>query len=161
MKLSSKITLTLIMLLGAVVLFYKTINLLAPPHIPVKNHTYQIIETLETANTPETMTQGLMWRKNLCDNCGMLFFFKHEQIVSIWMRNTPTSLDMIFINRKGIIVAVHENTVPFQEFPVYTAPQKAMYVMEMKAGFVDRENLKAGMQFDIERLKDLSSTPQK
>ena len=161
MKRSSKIILIFIVLLGAAVLFYKTTTVLAPPHIPVKDHTYQIIQTLETANTPETMTQGLMWRKDLCDNCGMLFVFKPEQIVSIWMRNTPTSLDMIFINRKGIIVAIHENTVPFQEFPVYTTPQKAMYVIEMKAGFVDRENLKVGMQFDMERLKYLSSTPQK
>ncbi|MDF3055310.1 MAG: hypothetical protein K0Q74_1217 [Gammaproteobacteria bacterium] len=116
---------------------------------PTQTHLYKIIQTLEIVDTPETMERGLMWRKDLCDYCGMLFIFKPEQIVSMWMKNTVISLDMIFINHKGTIVEIHKNTTPFQTSPVYTSHEKVTCVLEVKAGFVERERLKVGMHTDM------------
>lgn len=149
MNIKTKITLlSLIVILVSILFYFATVT----SHPQVPNQTYQSIETLEIANTPELTAKGLMYRTDLCANCGMLFVFDPPRIVHMWMKNTPTSLDMIFLNKKGVIIGIKQDTIPFQQFPTYTANKKTKYVIEMKAGFVAREELKVGMAFDIERL---------
>src|SRR5271165_2562387 len=60
--------------------------------------------TVEMATTEEEKTTGLMYRKELADGKGMLFDFSPEQQVSMWMKNTYISLDMIFIRADGRIL---------------------------------------------------------
>ena len=64
------------------------------------------------ATTEEEKTTGLMYRKELADGKGMLFDFSPEQEVSMWMKNTYISLDMIFIRADGRILRIAENTEP-------------------------------------------------
>jgi uncharacterized protein len=66
--------------------------------------------TVELAVTDEERQKGLMFRKSLPESTGMLFDFKRDQDVSMWMRNTYVSLDMIFIRGDGRILRIAENT---------------------------------------------------
>ena len=68
--------------------------------------------SVEMATTEEEKTTGLMYRKELPDGKGMLFDFSPEQQVSMWMKNTYISLDMIFIRADGRILRIAENTEP-------------------------------------------------
>src|SRR2546427_13304391 len=68
--------------------------------------------SVEIATTEEEKTTGLMYRKELPDGKGMLFDFSPEQQVSMWMKNTFISLDMIFIRADGRILRIAENTEP-------------------------------------------------
>lgn len=68
--------------------------------------------SVEMATTEEEKQTGLMYRKELADGKGMLFDFNPEQEVSMWMKNTYISLDMIFIRADGRILRIAENTEP-------------------------------------------------
>ena len=65
---------------------------------------------IELAVTDEERATGLMNRKEVPEGRGMLFDFKREQMVSMWMKNTLVSLDMIFIGDDGRIARIAENT---------------------------------------------------
>jgi uncharacterized membrane protein (UPF0127 family) len=70
---------------------------------------------VELAVTPEETARGLMFRRELPEGTGMLFDFKTERPVEFWMKNTPLSLDIIFIRADGRILRIAENTEPFSE----------------------------------------------
>lgn len=71
--------------------------------------------SVEVAVTDEERSRGLMFRKELPEGKGMLFNFKTDQDVAMWMRNTLISLDMIFIRSDGRILRIAENTEPLSE----------------------------------------------
>lgn len=71
--------------------------------------------SVELAANDADRAKGLMFRKELPEGQGMLFDFKQEQEISMWMRNTYIPLDMLFINADGRIRRIAENTVPFSE----------------------------------------------
>ena len=113
-------------------------------------------ETLELADEPEEQAQGLKFRESLCDTCGMLFDFGDEAIRSFWMQDTLISLDMVFINKEGVIVTIHEDTVPLQERPTYVSLEPAQYVLEVNGGGADALSLEVGDALDVEQLKEVS-----
>lgn len=67
---------------------------------------------VEIADTDESRAYGLMFRKHLADNAGMLFVYPQVRNISFWMKNTYIPLDMLFINQNGEIVHIHENAAP-------------------------------------------------
>lgn len=71
--------------------------------------------SVELAITDADRQKGLMFRKELPEGQGMLFDFKQDQDVSMWMRNTYIPLDMLFINADGRIRRIAENTTPLSE----------------------------------------------
>ena len=71
--------------------------------------------TVELATNDAERQKGLMFRKELPEGTGMLFDFKQDQDVSMWMRNTYIPLDMLFINADGRIRRIAENTTPLSE----------------------------------------------
>jgi uncharacterized membrane protein (UPF0127 family) len=88
---------------------------------------------VELAATPEETSRGLMFRESLPEGQGMLFDFGRDQELSFWMKNTPLSLDMIFIRSDGRIHRIAQNTVPMSERLVPSAgPVRA--VLEVVAG---------------------------
>jgi uncharacterized protein len=70
---------------------------------------------VEVMRTPEERGKGLMYRRELPEGRGMLFDFSPETNVSMWMKNTYISLDMIFIRADGRILRIAENTTPESE----------------------------------------------
>jgi uncharacterized membrane protein (UPF0127 family) len=92
---------------------------------------------VEVMRTPEQLSQGLMFRRYMPEDRGMLFDFKTEQPVQFWMKNTYLPLDMIFISKAGKIVSIAENTEPLSENLVPSgAPVVA--VLEVNAGTAAR-----------------------
>ncbi|MFH1445544.1 MAG: DUF192 domain-containing protein [Nanoarchaeota archaeon] len=102
--------------------------------------------TAELADTPIERQQGLMFRKELCSDCGMLFIFDSEEPVSFWMKNTIIPLDMIFLSEDGKIVNMHENVQPCKADPCpkYSSVEPAKYVIEVNAGFVEANGIEVG-----------------
>jgi uncharacterized membrane protein (UPF0127 family) len=70
---------------------------------------------VDLAVTDQERERGLMFRRSLPESYGMLFDFKRDQDVSMWMKNTFVSLDMIFIRSDGRIQRIAENTEPQSE----------------------------------------------
>ncbi len=97
----------------------------------------------ELASTPDQRAKGLMFRTELADDRGMLFDFKQTRSVSMWMKNTPVSLDMIFSDDKGKVLYVARNTVPYSE-EIITPGVPVYAVLEVKAGTAHRLNIKPG-----------------
>jgi len=91
---------------------------------------------LEIADTDYERQLGLMKRVSMEEKQGMLFIFPNDAMQSFWMRNTLISLDMIFINREGVIITIHKGTTPFSE-QSYTATGMTLYVLEVNAGVTD------------------------
>jgi uncharacterized membrane protein (UPF0127 family) len=99
--------------------------------------------TLELAATDAERSRGLMFRKSLPAGHGMLFDFKQDQVVGMWMRNSYVSLDMIFIRADGTIARIAQNTEPLSERVISSGvPVRA--VLEVVAGTSRRLGLAAG-----------------
>lgn len=97
----------------------------------------------EIADTPEARSIGLMYRTEMGDDHGMLFDFGLTRPVSMWMKNTPLSLDMIFADETGKVLYVVAGTVPFSE-DIISAPVPVRSVLEVKAGTAGRIGVKPG-----------------
>lgn len=98
---------------------------------------------IEIAETEAKRALGLMYREELGDRQGMLFIFSDDAVRSFWMKNTPVSLDIMFVTASREILTIHRNTVPFSE-ESYTSSGKVRYVVEVVAGYADRHRLAIG-----------------
>ena len=104
--------------------------------------------TIEWARTPSERARGLMGREKMADGHGMLFDFGSEQPVYFWMKDTPLSLDMIFIKADGRTTRIAHGTTPFSE-EVVPGGEPVRYVLELVAGGAERIGLRPGDRFDI------------
>lgn len=102
-------------------------------------HIFQV----ELANTPESRMRGLMYRRSMAEDHGMLFDFGVESTVGMWMKNTSIPLDLIFISRKGVVVSVATDAEPFSE-RVISSGKPAYAVIELNAGTARRIGVAPG-----------------
>lgn len=100
----------------------------------------EILFQVELAQTPEECQKGLMFRTDLADDEGMLFLFPHPKTSSMWMKNTPLPLDMIFCGENGKILALHENAVPFSLTSIGPVKNTAQ-VLEIKGGMIQKHGI--------------------
>jgi uncharacterized membrane protein (UPF0127 family) len=98
---------------------------------------------VEVAETPKSRARGLMFRKSMPADRGMLFDFKVEGPVSMWMKNTYIPLDMVFIGRDGRVVGVAADAEPLSE-RIISSPAPAYAVLELNAGVARRISLAPG-----------------
>jgi uncharacterized membrane protein (UPF0127 family) len=99
--------------------------------------------TIELAISPAQQQQGLMFRRSLAPDAGMLFVFPQVQTATFWMKNTLLPLDMLFIAADGRIADMHELAVPLSEANINSkVPVKA--VLELNGGTVKRLGIKDG-----------------
>jgi uncharacterized protein len=99
--------------------------------------------SVEMATTEEEKQTGLMYRKELPDGKGMLFDFNPEQEISMWMKNTYVSLDMIFIRADGRILRIAENTEPMST-KIISSKGPARAVLEVVAGTAQKYGIRPG-----------------
>jgi uncharacterized protein len=99
--------------------------------------------SVEMATTEQEKETGLMYRKELADGKGMLFDFSPEQQVSMWMKNTYISLDMIFIRADGRILRIAENTEP-ESTRIIPSGGLAKGVLEVIAGTAKKYGIQPG-----------------
>lgn len=101
---------------------------------------------VEVADTPQSRERGLMWRKKLDRNRGMLFIFDVPGEYAFWMKNTYIPLDIIWIDENKRVVFISKNTQPHlcSNPPVINPRVRAKYVLEVNAGISDEIKLKIG-----------------
>ena len=96
---------------------------------------------LETANTMEELKEGLMNRKFLTFNQGMLFNFPILDNHTLWMKNTLIPLDAIFLDENKKIIGLIENMEPKSE-NIRSINKKSKYIIEINGGSIDKYNIK-------------------
>ena len=101
--------------------------------------------SVEMAKTEKERETGLMHRRELPDGRGMLFDFTPEQQISMWMKNTYISLDMIFIGGNGRILRIAENTEP-ESLKIVSSGGPAKGVLEVIAGTARKYGIAPGDQ---------------
>jgi uncharacterized protein len=99
--------------------------------------------SVELAVTDEEREKGLMFRKQVPEGYGMLFDFKQDQMVTMWMKNTYVSLDMIFIQHDGRIARIAENTKVLSE-DIIPSGQPVRAVLEVVAGTARKYGIAPG-----------------
>jgi uncharacterized protein len=102
-----------------------------------------VVFQVEVADTPAKRTMGLQYRKELGADRGMIFLFPSESRQSFWMKNTPISLDMIFINSQRRIVGIVERTAPYS-LETRSVEGPSQYVLEINGGLAKRHGIQAG-----------------
>lgn len=107
---------------------------------------------VEIAETPEARARGLMGRVLSDHMAGMLFIFASAEPQTFWMRNTPSSLDMIFVDAGGTVLNTAAYTTPMSD-QLYSSVGPAQYVVEAKAGFADRFGIRPGYAIRWKRLR--------
>jgi uncharacterized membrane protein (UPF0127 family) len=103
---------------------------------------------VEVVDTPVGRQQGLMYRRELAADAGMLFVFPTDGVQHFWMKNTLIPLDMLFIDRDRRVVGIVANAVPMSTQPV--GPDKpCRYVLEVNGGFSARHGVTEGATVEL------------
>jgi uncharacterized membrane protein (UPF0127 family) len=98
---------------------------------------------VEIADDPRERSRGLMFRREMARDHGMLFDFGAEEPASFWMENTYLPLDMIFIRADGTIESVAERTTPLSRRGV-RSKGPVRYVLEINGGLSDELGIRPG-----------------
>lgn len=108
--------------------------------------------TIEMADTPQARAKGLMYRKELAPDAGMLFDFQTERQTSFWMQNTYIPLDLLFIGADGVIRTIHPNAIPLDTTPI---PSNAAvrFVLEIPGGRAAEIGAKPGDRLEHDRVE--------
>jgi uncharacterized protein len=107
---------------------------------------------VELAITPAEQAKGLMHRKSLKEDAGMLFIHTREETQHYWMKNTFIPLDLVFINSRLEVASIFHYAKPHDETSM-SSEVPVKYVLEINAGKVDRCKIKVGTKV---RLKNIS-----
>jgi uncharacterized membrane protein (UPF0127 family) len=142
-----------------------TLSLLLPPTIAGAQEATQTSELpltqlqlgmhivrAEVANTDESRVHGLMGRKALPGNQGMLFVFERPDRQAMWMRNTLIPLSVAFIGDDGRILNIEEMKPQTED--VHPSKGDAKFALEMSGGWFANKGIKAG-----DRIKGLENAP--
>lgn len=104
---------------------------------------------VEIAERTRERTRGLMFRKQMPEDDGMIFLFKEIEEHHFWMHNTCIPLDMLFVDKDGVIVGIEEN-VPTMNDSTYSVPCPSSYVIEVNAGYCRRHGIVAGQKIQLD-----------
>jgi hypothetical protein len=146
-KKKSRFSIVLVLTMVAIVVLafflqsYAKIAALLPATFEGATSDQQVL--LRVANTFKERQRGLMYETNLLENEGMIFIFAEEEVHPFWMKNTPLSLDMIFLNSNKQVVGVLNNTPPFSEQNL-SIEEPSLYVIELKAGMASKLGINKG-----------------
>ena len=108
--------------------------------ITIKGHRVFV----EIADSEEERKRGLMWRKALDKNSGMLFIYKDSRIRYFWMKNTYISLDIAFIDTNLVIKTIHTMEKTDDSTTLYSSYVPVQYVLEVNSGWLEQRNIHTG-----------------
>ena len=95
---------------------------------------------VEVADNDKLRSLGFMGRTDIPEGTGMLFIWNDEAYRNFWMKNTPSSLDIIFFDKNGYFINVQENTIPYSLDNIPSL-KPSKYVLELIAGSSKKFNL--------------------
>ncbi|MEM8754415.1 MAG: DUF192 domain-containing protein [Pseudomonadota bacterium] len=98
---------------------------------------------VEVVDTAETRARGLMFRESMPADHGMLFVYPSAQKTAFWMKNTPLPLDIVFMNRRGVVCSIARDTTPFSLDPIPSGCA-AQTVLEVNAGQAAAQGVSVG-----------------
>jgi uncharacterized membrane protein (UPF0127 family) len=129
----------------------------AAPEIPLHLPSGRTI-TAELMLTPEDRSRGLMFRKSLPQDRGLLFVFEEAGHYPFWMKNCNFPIDIVWLDEAGRVVYVAEKVPHCQKDPCPnygpSGPSKpALYVLEINAGQAQREKIVRGAKLDFKLLR--------
>lgn len=101
--------------------------------------------SIELADEPAERAKGLMFVKSMPQSAGMLFVYPAPRPVNFWMKNTLIPLDMVFLDKKGVVQNVHANAVPHDQSPIFGG-NNIMAVLEINGGLAARIGIAEGWQ---------------
>ena len=104
---------------------------------------------VEIASSPQSRSKGLMHRKSMSDDQGMLFAFPDSEFRSFWMKNTYISLDIIFLDENWEVINWYTNTEVLQTNERYTSSKPSKYVIELNSGVSEKIHIEAGQSFIV------------
>ncbi len=108
---------------------------------------------IEIAKSNEQLEQGLMYRKSLPENEGMLFLFNNNQQINMWMKNTLIPLDMLFIDNTGKIIYIARDTAPNSLTVINAGNQPVSAVLELGGGVAKAHDINIGDNVDYKAFK--------
>jgi len=110
--------------------------------------------TVELAKSAAEHERGLMFRKNLPENEGMLFIFNDEEVRAFWMRNTFIDLSIGYFDKERTLIDIQEmkaTSVMEARPPSYPSAKPAMYALEMKKAWFAKNRIKIGQKFEFSK----------
>ncbi len=119
-----------------------TIMIVNTKGVPVPLH-------VEIADTEPLRMKGLMDRKEMGENRGMLFVFDREQILNFWMKNTHIPLSIAYISRIGMINEIRDMK-PLDISVTYPSAMPALYALEVNRGWFARNNITKGCRIVLD-----------
>jgi uncharacterized protein len=142
------LVLILIIIIFSIILFFVFMENKELKKVCINENCFKV----ETANTPEERSRGLMNKESLAESSGMLFVFDEEGIYSFWMKNTLIPLDIVWINKNKEIIYIEKNAQPCktESCQNYGPAQRCKYVLEINGGLTDKLNIKAGDKLTID-----------
>ncbi|WP_183729590.1 MULTISPECIES: DUF192 domain-containing protein [unclassified Rhizobium] len=99
--------------------------------------------TVEIAATGDQRAYGLMFRKAMAEDAGMIFDFGTSRRVTMWMENTLLPLDMLFADDRGVITHIKEDATPYSR-DIIDSMGDVRYVVEVNAGTARKLNIRPG-----------------
>ena len=107
--------------------------------------------TAELTMTDEERARGLMFRERVDDDQGMLFVFEDEGFYSFWMKNMKFPIDILWLDKEKRIVHIEHCVPPCRREPClsYEPDIPSLYVLELKAGSVEKNTLKLYDKIDF------------
>ncbi|MBX7158373.1 MAG: DUF192 domain-containing protein [Verrucomicrobiae bacterium] len=107
---------------------------------------------IELADSPQEWAKGLMYRKTLPKNQGMLFAFPQARRASFWMQNTYVPLSIAFINREGEILEIHDMQ-PLDATPIQSLSSDIWFALEVNQGWFERNGVEVGDKIEVKHKK--------
>ena len=120
-----------------------------PGHLPVTDLEIRTSDgdarrfRVSVAVSPEDRQRGLMFVSDMRPDSGMIFDLGEPTVASMWMKNTPLSLDMVFIREDGTISSIVRETVPYTRSPIHSN-EPVLAVLELVGGTCERLGIEPG-----------------
>ena len=131
--------------LAALLFAFWSVHALADlPEINLAAGTHKLIA--EVANNDSQRSTGLMHRRMLPENRGMLFIFPDVALHSMWMMNTYVPLSVAFIDQEGTIINIEDMQPQTQS--THAAKKPARYALEMNLGWFAKRGIKPGVKIE-------------